>query len=359
MILRKEEIVMQRLGTLYEALGYTRYKMSKFEEYDLYVRNRDSLISDGVITFTDRSGKLLALKPDVTMSIIKNGSDADGMQKVYYNENVYRVSKGTRSFKEIMQAGLECIGDVDSYRLLEVLDLACRSLEAISDDYVVDISNMEILSKAAESLDASARREAFLLIGDKNMHELAALCSREGMDKSETDRLLALASLRGKPRDVLPRLNEILGQSACLSEFEKIVTALTGNINIDFSVIDDINYYNGILFKGFIRDIPSSVLSGGQYDVLMQKMGRRSKAVGFAVYLDLLERLDNRSPEFDADALLLYDDSSDIAAVHAHAAKLAQSGMRVNVTRQVPAGYKYKQLLRLSKNGVEIIENNA
>lgn len=359
MILRKEEQVMQKLGTLYETLGYTRYKMSKFEEYDLYVRNRDSLISDGVITFTDRNGKLLALKPDVTMSIIKNGSDMDGMQKVYYNENVYRVSKGTHSFKEIMQAGLECIGDVDSYSLLEVLDLACRSLECVSDDYVLDISNMEIISQVTSSLSEHARREAFLLIGNKNLHELSALCEREGMAKADVERLTALAALRGAPETVLPALYEILGECECLFDFERIVTSLKGNINIDFSVIDDINYYNGILFKGFVRGVESSVLSGGQYDVLMKKMGRRSKAVGFAVYLDLLERLDSVSPLFDADAVLLYDDGADIAAVLAEAKRLTQSGMRVIVTASVPANYKYKQLLKLSKNGVEIIENNA
>ena len=61
-------------------------------------------------------GKLLALKPDVTLSIIKNGEDRPGeKQKVCYNENVYRISDRTRQYKEIMQAGLECIGDIDLY----------------------------------------------------------------------------------------------------------------------------------------------------------------------------------------------------------------------------------------------------
>ena len=73
--------------------------MSKFEEYDLYTRNKDFLVSDSIITFTDTSGALMALKPDVTLSIIKDSADVDGsVKKVYYNENVYRVSKGTQSF---------------------------------------------------------------------------------------------------------------------------------------------------------------------------------------------------------------------------------------------------------------------
>ena len=51
--LKKEEQAVFTLRGLYENYGYSPYKMSKFEEYDLYVRNKDFLISDGVITFTD------------------------------------------------------------------------------------------------------------------------------------------------------------------------------------------------------------------------------------------------------------------------------------------------------------------
>ena len=71
-ILRSGEQIMYRLRGLYERYGYRRFKMSKFEEYDLYVRNKDFLVSDRMITFTDARGILMALKPDVTLSIIKN-----------------------------------------------------------------------------------------------------------------------------------------------------------------------------------------------------------------------------------------------------------------------------------------------
>ena len=77
-----EERAVSALGELYRRFGYRHYKMSKFEEYDLYGRNKEFLISDNVITFTDTNGRLMALKPDVTLSIIKNGQDSDGMQKV-------------------------------------------------------------------------------------------------------------------------------------------------------------------------------------------------------------------------------------------------------------------------------------
>ena len=63
-------------------------------------------------------------------------------------------------------------------------------------------------------------------------------------------------------------------------------------INIDFSVVNNMKYYNGIVFKGFVEGIPTGILSGGQYDNLMEKMGKKSRAIGFAVYLDELIKLE-------------------------------------------------------------------
>lgn len=100
-----------------------------------------------IITFTDTNGKLLALKPDVTLSIIKTGEDKPGIkQKVYYNENVYRISGSTHQFKEIMQTGLECIGDIGSYDIFEAVWLVAQSLETITDDFVLEVSHLGILT---------------------------------------------------------------------------------------------------------------------------------------------------------------------------------------------------------------------
>ena len=63
---------VENICSVFESYGYRQFRMSKFEEYDLYVRNKDFLLSDKIITFNDTNGKLMALKPDVTLSIIKN-----------------------------------------------------------------------------------------------------------------------------------------------------------------------------------------------------------------------------------------------------------------------------------------------
>ena len=362
--LKNEEKAIFELRSLYEKYGYSQYKMSKFEEYDLYVRNKNFLVSDNIITFTDTNGKLMALKPDVTLSIIKNSKDTENsVQKVYYNENVYRVSKGTQSFKEIMQVGLECIGDIDNYNIYEVLMLAAESLKKISASFVLDVSNLEIVSEVIEKMGASSRakKELIKCMGEKNIHGINAICKEEGVDG---ENLKKLVSTYGNPDSVLPVIREIVGDCKALQDMEIIVKALKKNgygenVHIDFSVIDDMSYYNGFVFKGFVDGISASILSGGQYDNLMVKMRRKSGAIGFAVYLDALERLGENDRNYDVDIVVLYDSECDIDALNDTVNMLTSSGNSVMVQKSVPEKVRYRQLLKVQERGVQIIENNA
>ncbi len=314
-VLNGDEKAAFGLRELYRSYGYHPYKMSKFEEYDLYVRNKDFLVSDNVITFTDTNGRLMALKPDVTLSIIKNGKDLPGTtEKVYYNENVYRISKGTHSYKEIMQAGLECIGHIDPYQILEVLTLAAKSLEQISDDSLLDLSHLGIVSDVLEQsgLSDGGKKAILGFLGEKNLHGALDLCAKEEISAPATEDIKKLITTYGDPETVLQELKQLSAGQNYLAELETLVNALLKNgidrVRIDFSVINDMRYYNGIVFRGFVRGIPTGILSGGQYDKMMKKMGRKSRAIGFAVYLDLLEDL-NDTQEYDVDTVLLYDEN--------------------------------------------------
>lgn len=365
-VVKNDERAIFELRSLYEGYGYSRYKMSKFEEYDLYVRNKDFLVSDNIITFTDTNGKLMALKPDVTLSIIKNSKDnINSVSKVYYNENVYRVSKGTHSFKEIMQVGLECIGNIDEYCIYEVLMLAAKSLCSISEDFVLDISHMGIVSSVIDSmqLGEGAREAVLKCIGEKNIHGIQKICEEEGVDGSNLKRLV---TAYGSPDKVIPIIKEITPQEdkSIIDELINITTVLDKNgfgdkIKIDFSVINDMSYYNGFVFKGFVKDIATGILSGGQYDKLMKKMGRKSGAVGFAVYLDMIERLNGPDKSYDVDTVILYDDDAGLCEINEAVKLFCANGKSVMVQREKPSRIKYRQLVKLKERGVEIIENNA
>lgn len=295
-VLTREEKAVYALRSIFKSAGYTLYKMSKFEEYDLYARNKDFLVSDNIITFTDTDGRLLALKPDVTLSIIKNYRDASGTQKLFYNENVYRVSRGTGSYREIMQAGLECIGDVTESDIKEVLSLAERSLAAISPEYVLEVSSLDAVSAVLDyfGIVGEARLRALGYLGEKNSKGLVSLARELSLGACAEEKLTLLVGLYGRARDVLPRLDALCVNEAAECAINALARAVEGNLdslNIDFSLLGDMKYYNGIAFSGFVSGIPTAVLRGGQYDRMLERLGKRCRAIGFAVYLDELESL--------------------------------------------------------------------
>ncbi len=362
-VLKTDEKAIYELRSLYEKYGFIQYKMSKFEEYDLYVKNKDFLVSDSIITFNDTNGKLLALKPDVTLSIIKNTQDSENcVQKVYYNENVYRVSKGTHTFKEIMQTGLECVGDIDTYNICEVVSLAAKSLNAISDSFVLDISHMGIISAVLNSLDIpdDEKDEVLKCIGEKNTHDIKKICDKYGADCTN---IVELVSTYGNIGDVTEKLKQMDCDFAdALNELERINQFIIHEgfekcVKLDFSIANDMNYYSGIVMRGFIEGIPTGILSGGQYDKLMAKMGRKSGAVGFAVYLDLLERLNENIKKYDVDTVLLYENADELAI--ANLMKMfTDNGNSVLAVKSIPDNMKYRQLIKLNDRGFEILENN-
>ncbi len=301
-IMDAEERISFLLRELYAKAGYSRYRMSKFEEYDLYSRNKDFLFSESVITFTDTNGRLMALKPDVTLSIVKNVKDVyPQTRKLYYHENVYRVSAAANGFREQTQVGLECMGNVDTACVGEVLKLAEQSLQLCSPRYVLEISHLDILAALVDAIapGGEAREKILECAGEKNLHGISRVCREYGVREGAEDGLLQLLSLYGQPKAVLARIRALAkeyGAEEYASELAQAAAVFAGSdaesrVLIDFSATGDTRYYNGIAFKGFIDGVPGSVLSGGQYDNLMRRMGRKDKAVGFAVFLDMLQRI--------------------------------------------------------------------
>jgi len=294
-ILKYDEKAVLTLRKLYSEAGYRQFKMSKFEEYDLYSRNKEFLVSDGVITFNDTDGKLLALKPDVTLSIIKNSRDTGETEKFYYNENVYRISETSHTYKEIMQTGLECIGNITREEIFEVVNLAAQSLSLISDGFMLNISHIGLINSLLGDYGIRPTNEILTAISEKNAGLLKSIFTKE-----QFDALKVLVKNYERNCDILKDLEKValsVESKNAMAELADLCSNLGEygkRISIDFSVISSSGYYSGIVFKGFVDGISSRVLSGGEYDKLMKQMGRRSSAIGFAVYLDTLERMEEK-----------------------------------------------------------------
>lgn len=368
-VLKNEEKAIYSLRALYKEYGYSLYKVSRFEEYDLYAKNKSFLVSQNILSFTDTNGKLLALKPDVTLSIIKNIPDRDTRtHKLCYNETVYRTSADSDGFREIMQTGLECIGNIDTYSECEVIMLAMKSLGTVSADYILDISHMGLIDGllSEAGVDDGQKGELIRLIESKNIYAIKSLCDKLGIAEDMQSKICFLTELYMPIDKALEQIKNIVTGEKMSGAYLSLVEiceamneyGLCDRLYLDFSIVNDVNYYDGICFKGFINGIPDSVLSGGRYDKLLSRLGKVSGAIGFAVYLDRLERFEGDIAEYDVDAVLIYGKGESISRINEARKKLSEGGKRVLVGHTPDLSVRAKQLYRLTDGGIEKIENN-
>ena len=298
--LQPKERASFALRALYEAAGCRKYHMGRFEEYGLYQANRSFLSSEQVITFTDLDGRLLALKPDVTLSIAKTAQPAPGETlRYYYHENVYRPSAESHTFKEISQMGLEMLGAVGEAQVQQAVCLAARSLDALGADWVLEVSHMGYLFGLFDALGVPDAARAKLLekLREKNAHELRAAAGAAGLTDAAADILCSVLSLCGSYADTLAKAAALCrndAMRAAVAELEALAVPLEkagGVIRLDMTLAGEMEYYNGLVFQGYLKALPRPLLKGGRYDLLMQKFTPGAGAIGFAVYLDELDRL--------------------------------------------------------------------
>ena len=350
-ILKNREKATFDLRALFRSYGYSEFKAGKFEDYELYSENKDFLQNEGILTFTDSNGHLMALKPDVTLSVAKDAEWHPGVtRKIYYDDEVYRMSSYSHDFREIMQTGIECMGDVDQYDECEVVLMAVKSLELISRDYVLDISHMGIVREIISDLglpQADVKRVLHCL-GQKNAHGVKSICDSDGVPEDQSLKVIRLIKTYGPMDKVLDDISGFVSEDAaaqlrCIRDVLKS-EGLDGNVRFDFSVVNEMGYYNGIMFDGFVKGLSKPVIAGGRYDNLMKSMGKKCGAVGFSVSLDALERLAQAPEGNDVDVLLIYDETVDIRDLASEIDSLRSAGKTVLAERAVPEKLTYGEL---------------
>ena len=370
--LRREEKITLALRALYEQYGFRKYRMGKFEEYELYMENKNFLKNPNIITFHDLDGRLMALKPDVTLSIAKNTrANAHSTEKVYYLENVYWLEKQSGGYKEVNQLGLESIGRLDAFSYYEVLALAQETLAAISDSHRMQVSHIGFWVALLDglSIEEGLRKALFACIHGKRLHELKTLLEGAGVTPFAAQLILKAASLCGSFNETLAAARSIAisnGMTDALNELETVYGLLqqkgcAEQMTLDFSLVNDCDYYDGLIFQGYVEGVPRALLFGGYYGKLLRKFGKTLDAIGFAVYLNELDVLFRSQHGADVDALILYDETADFSALLTKAESLRArgGGLRVRVEKKLPEDVRYDKLYRFTQNGLEEVGKDA
>ncbi len=368
-LLTARDKALWRLKMLASRHGYTQYPMRRFEEYALYQENKSFLRNGQVLAFPTPDGRLMALKPDVTLSLVKHSrATRQSVEKLYYTESVYRIEAGSHELKQIDQMGVEYLGAVDSYATLEVLRLALECLQTVRRSVVLELGHMGFIGGLMKlaALESDVQSEVFALIRQKNTHELRAVLEKAPLSQALREMLVELPHLAGTADEVLPRAKRMCvasGMEEALSELSAQVELLgrlgfDSAVRLDFSILNDLDYYNGLVFRGYVEGAPRAALSGGRYDNLLRRMGKSGDGIGFALHLDTVARLIG-GDGCDIDVLLLYAPSDDPAAVSEAVEQLGAQGMRVLAAGAPLAGTQASKTLRFTKDGLKEVRLRA
>jgi ATP phosphoribosyltransferase regulatory subunit len=354
-------LLLSRLHRLYRLYGCRPFRVSKFEKYEVYAACKDFLVSDRILTFSDTDGELLALKPDVTLSILRAVSYRPGFrERLFYHENVYRPGPPDGRFREMPQSGVECIGDLDNLDVYEMLRLADECLRLLPCETALSFSHLGIVRSLLQRLsaDENDRAEMLQLLSVRSLHGLGELFRRRGFDETVLGVLRALLDLDcslGELPDRLRGLGGDLFDASVLQELDELAALADGDecrARFDVSVLNDTHYYNGLVFRGYARGAADKILSGGRYDRLVRRMGRSGGAVGFAVYLGLLPSMETSDRNsLDADVLVLYDDGTPLTEVRRRCDELRGEGKRVSTQRCPDDGLRVLETLDLRRGG--------
>lgn len=308
-----ENSIVSNLINIYERFGFKKIRLSKFEDYNLYNNNKDFLQTEHILTFMNLNGNLKSLRPDVTLSIVKKvlKDNEKETQKIYYIEDIYKIV--SNEYEEIPQVGVEIIGKLNNYSNLEIISMAIESLKSINKNYILEISNIDFISAIFDeiNLEENLKIEILNNIYLKNKHDLEKLLNKN-VDCKYKKYILSFIELSGNYKDILKKLKSLIINKKMQKSYEELkslsfVFELYNNFDkilLDFSIESQLGYYNGIIFKGYIKESNDIILSGGRYDKLLNKFNSNKNAIGFAIYMDKLYEK-NKTSDF-IDILILY-----------------------------------------------------
>ncbi|UJL46932.1 ATP phosphoribosyltransferase regulatory subunit [Virgibacillus sp. NKC19-16] len=292
--------LIETLKCRFTTYGYKQIRTSTFESYDLYAGLTGTVNKDEMIKVVDASGKVMVLRPDVTIPISRmTALNNTNYPRVFYVLDVFRQTPAGDEQKERTQAGIEYFGENTAQSNAEVLMLAIHTLKDLGfSNFKIEIGHAgffkELVEKAAIKPDDL---EVLLaLIQSKNIVEIKPFLENLAIDTDLRTAIQAIPLLYGDPLNVIERAKEIIqneNMQAILQSLSDVFNVLKDYQAEDYVVfnlglINNMNYYSGIIFQGFVNNVGKPVLMGGRYDNLGVQENKQMPAIGFAFEIDYL-----------------------------------------------------------------------
>ncbi|MFB4168042.1 ATP phosphoribosyltransferase regulatory subunit [Virgibacillus sp. JSM 102003] len=336
------------LKNRFSTYGYKQVRTTTFEYYDLYAAMTGTINKDEMLKVIDSSGKVLVLRPDVTIPITRmiasNKQRLSWGSRFFYVLDVFRQSAEQADNKETTQAGIESFGESTPENDAEVIALAIHTLKDLGfESFKLEVGHagffkelVNQLSLAQSELDQLKR-----LIQSKNLTEIEPFLNNLSVDKNIRDAVQEIPLLYGDPDHVIRRadkiaLNEQMQQKIKnLSDIYEVLKAygVEDSIVFDLGLINNMNYYSGVIFQGFVASFGKPVLMGGRYDHLAEQFDTSIPAIGFASEVDnLLDAMTQRNllanDSTSVDMIICYERFKQKEALLT-ANKLREAGYRI------------------------------
>ncbi|WMJ23637.1 ATP phosphoribosyltransferase regulatory subunit [Paludicola sp. MB14-C6] len=314
--------IEHKLRQLYEHHGFYEVVTPSLEFLDVFQVEGHSIPLEYMYKLTDHKGRLMVLRPDSTMPIARlMATRLKGAKlplRLYYNQAVHFTTRSMSGRSdEIMQAGIELIGQSSLKADLEVISTAIQSfVQCNQHTFRIEIGHIGIFNTLMNSLHIpeEIKEEIRLLIESKNYPALNDLLDKLG-NQYEVSVIKQLPRLFGG-KEVFKKAASLINDNATIEILNYLETIydnllelnLQDKITVDLGIVNRADYYTGVVFKGYIEGHGEEVLSGGRYDSLLSKFGEDMGAIGFAINIDAVAKasINERKPIIPIAKVIVY-----------------------------------------------------
>jgi ATP phosphoribosyltransferase regulatory subunit len=297
------EVLISKLRKRFETYGYKQIQTSVFEAYDVYANLSGTVNKDDMIKVIDSSGKVLVLRPDVTIPITRmealNKQPLQEEKRYFYILDVFRQLSAQNGQKEHTQAGIEYLGKSTPEVDAEVIMLAVHLLKDLNfANFKIEIGHAGFTKELISNLSLSNGQQEQLesYIQSKNLAELEAFLADLPIKTEWKQAIKQIPMMYGRPDEVIKQVKAIPIPGPLEQELENLIKLwkvleayeISDNVVLNLGLINNMDYYTGIIFQGYVENTGRPVLMGGRYDQLGVQYDKHIPAIGFAAEVDVL-----------------------------------------------------------------------